>query len=253
MCPPPIPPRLTFQDPPVDIPRELLSWDEGRATSFRDVERGSDNERLLIPLSVHGVPSLRYSPGLRTLVAHLLRKDPRQRPGAGALLRRPLIRDRIGRAPDDSQVRSNPPLPPPWSACSPVHTSHRAREPVCCRGRMSSTWGRQLGFSPAVCCVPQGGTILLSSKSLSDTIRSTIWRTLPSPARLPQHGVQSVAGSASQQVNQPASQSVSHVTDMVPQTADSPCLCRRRWANHHSPFLISLLSLGLEHPLSWTQ
>lgn len=47
---------------------------------------------------------IRYSSGLRTLVSQLLRKGPRSRPTTGAVLRLPLIKEKIGRFLNEAQV-----------------------------------------------------------------------------------------------------------------------------------------------------
>ena len=47
----------------------------------------------------------RYSSGVRSLIAQLLKKDPHARPSTGAVLRRPLIKDKIGRFLSETQVR----------------------------------------------------------------------------------------------------------------------------------------------------
>lgn len=47
----------------------------------------------------------RYSSGVRSLIAQLLKKDPHARPSTGAVLRRPLIKDKIGRFLSEAQVR----------------------------------------------------------------------------------------------------------------------------------------------------
>lgn len=46
----------------------------------------------------------RYSSGVRNLVAQLLKKDPSKRPSTGAVLRRPLLKDKIGRFLSEAQV-----------------------------------------------------------------------------------------------------------------------------------------------------
>lgn len=49
----------------------------------------------------------RYSSGLRNLVGQLLKKDPHSRPSTGAVLRRGLIKDKIGRFLSEAQVWSS--------------------------------------------------------------------------------------------------------------------------------------------------
>lgn len=53
------------------------------------------------------VCTCRYSSGLRTLLGQLLKKDPHSRPSTGAVLRRALIKDKIGRFLSEAQVRSS--------------------------------------------------------------------------------------------------------------------------------------------------
>ncbi|CAB1108472.1 unnamed protein product [Ectocarpus sp. CCAP 1310/34] len=57
--------------------------------------------------------SLGYSSGVRSLVAQLLKKDPHARPSTGAVLRRPLMKDKIGRFLNKAQAISQSPPPPP--------------------------------------------------------------------------------------------------------------------------------------------
>lgn len=64
--------------------------------------------RCLIAQIVPPTPSppavSRYSSGARSLVAQLLKKDPHARPSTGAVLRKALIKDKIGRFLSEAQV-----------------------------------------------------------------------------------------------------------------------------------------------------
>ncbi|CAM9738736.1 unnamed protein product, partial [Ectocarpus fasciculatus] len=94
-------------------------------TCLRHAFEGN-NMRLLVMKICSQDPrpiSARYSSGVRSLVAQLLKKDPHARPSTGAVLRRPLMKDKIGRFLSKAQVIdctmvylqaiSQPPPPPP--------------------------------------------------------------------------------------------------------------------------------------------
>ena len=49
----------------------------------------------------------RYSSGMRILIQQLLKKDPHARPSTGAVLRQPLIKDKIGRFLSEAQASSD--------------------------------------------------------------------------------------------------------------------------------------------------
>eukprot|EP00903_Cladosiphon_okamuranus_P008755 g8387.t1 len=66
------------------------------------------NMRLLVMKICSQEPrpiSARYSSGMRNLIAQLLKKDPHARPSTGAILRRPLIKDKIGRFLSEAQIK----------------------------------------------------------------------------------------------------------------------------------------------------
>eukprot|EP00752_Nemacystus_decipiens_P006484 g5838.t1 len=76
-------------------------------TCLRHAFEGT-NMRLLVMKICSQEPrpiSARYSSGVRSLIAQLLKKDPHARPSTGAVLRRPLIKDKIGRFLSEAQIK----------------------------------------------------------------------------------------------------------------------------------------------------
>ncbi|CAM9539243.1 unnamed protein product [Phaeothamnion confervicola] len=67
----------------------------------RDIRQLADKICGSEPMPV----AARYSAALRALIGEMLSKDPRGRPSANAILRRPLVRDMIGRFLNAAQVR----------------------------------------------------------------------------------------------------------------------------------------------------
>ncbi|CAN0092219.1 unnamed protein product [Scytosiphon promiscuus] len=107
-------------------------------TCLRHAFDGS-NMRLLVMKICSQDPrpiSARYSSGVRSLVAQLLKKDPHARPSTGGVLRRPLIKSKIGRFLSEAQSSAtachlvSSRAPPPLAATMPGSLRLRAFAPA---------------------------------------------------------------------------------------------------------------------------